>query len=637
MESATQSKNSTPRKIIALWIAAVVVCLAFAMSHSFSSMAIYDDESYVMMTIKTFLEGDRLYAETYTQYGPAYYMLQQPIHGLLGVPLTHDIVRLKTVATWLLIGFLCGVVVIRLTGRRLVGIAAFILSVLHLQKLGLEPAHPQEVVALLSVVGLLLMSKKNRWLLFLAGVCAAVAGLAKLNAGAVAAAAMLFAAGLAHPGLRKFDCVYPIFGALISVGLSAGVFATIAKECAERESWATLCWPAIIALSSIAVCVVAWQGREKFQGTSLATPGKRRFFQPFVCITAGGIAGSVLVLLWAFANGNTFSEVMHGVLYQHQFMAQSFYHPVYIDSYGLLVAAANGLLLVVRFNPFGGNADTKALIDRLLITVAPCVLMIALFQFGMDFCEPLLHGLRPRGAAFFLATAGPALMPLLLLKDRSQLRLALAMLGCLSPLLAFPVPGTQVSLGTLPILLGLIVCTSDACETLFAAERTIRLVHRRVVFGLFAMTVTATCVFGVRWANNEALDQPGCRWVRLEPHRAAQEKAIADCIRKTATSKLAFDSHNHNRFFFWTGKMPLTSTSPTFWPAMLTEMQKAKIELAAKNADSICVVKLNQERLQLSEYAPSVEKAFFDSWTLVDGFGDWEVGLRSKTEAATPH
>lgn len=636
MEPGENSKITPSFNAATLWIVAFGLCIAFALSHSYSSMAIYDDESYIMMTIKTFLEGDRLYSETYTQYGPAYYMLQQPIHGWMGIPITHDIVRLKTVATWLLIGLICGIVVTRLTGKRLVGIAALLLSVLHLQKLGLEPAHPQEVVALLGMVGLLLMSKQNRGALLLAGVCAAIAGLAKLNAGAVAAAGMLFAAGLANPGKRRFDWLFPVFGAFVSVGLSMGVFVTIAKECSESGNWATLCWPAIIVLSAIAVCVVAWTSRKEHFGESMPVPGKRRFFQPFVSVTAGGIVGSALVLAWAFANGNSIEEIMHGVLLQHGFMAQSFYHPVYVDHLGLLVALATGILLAARFMSFRRSTETRESIDRILFTVAPIVLLIALFQFAMDFCQPLMHGLRPRGAAFFLATAGPAVMPMILLKDRSQLSLTLAMTACLSPLLAFPVPGTQVSLGTLPILLGLIVCTSDSCERLFSSEKALNLFHRRAVFGLFAMTMVATSVFGMRWLNNEALDQPGCQWVRLEPSRAAQEKAVADIIRSTDASKLAFDSHNHNRFFFWTGKRPLTSTSPTFWPAMLTEKQKAKIELAANQADSICVVKLNDERIKLSEYAPLIEHALFDSWTLVEGFGDWQVGLKSGSQSKTP-
>jgi hypothetical protein len=39
-------------------------------------MAKYDDESYVMLSLQTFFQGQRLYEETYTQYGPAYYLIQ---------------------------------------------------------------------------------------------------------------------------------------------------------------------------------------------------------------------------------------------------------------------------------------------------------------------------------------------------------------------------------------------------------------------------------------------------------------------------------------------------------------------------------------------------------------------------------
>ena len=63
-------------------------------------MAKYDDESYVMLSLQTFFQGERLYGETYTQYGPAYYLIQSPLHRWLEIPITHDIVRLKTVLTW---------------------------------------------------------------------------------------------------------------------------------------------------------------------------------------------------------------------------------------------------------------------------------------------------------------------------------------------------------------------------------------------------------------------------------------------------------------------------------------------------------------------------------------------------------
>ncbi len=583
-EPASQHESRIHWTAVSIWLFAIGLCLACALPQSFSSMAIYDDESYVMMTIKTFLEGDRLYAETYTQYGPAYYMLQQPIHGWLNMPLTHDWVRLKTVFAWVLSGLLCGLTVFKVTGHRLAGIGAMLLSVLHLQKLGLEPAHPQEVVTVLSAFCILLMSKKNRWFLFFAGACAALAGLTKLNAGSVLAAGLLFAAGMANPGKRRFDWIYPAFGAFIALGISAGVFVSIAQHSVANGRWNSLFWPAIILASALAVCFVAWRrDSEKFNADSFASAAKRRWLQPFAVVAAGGIIGSIFVVAWSMFQGNSIDEIVHGVLTQHRFMGDAFYHPIVANQLGVVFVVASLAILLVKF--FGNRSDEAShFIDSTLLALPVAVLGIAVLQIIVDSMNPLLHGLNPRGAALFLATAGPAMMPILIMCKRSQLRLALAMTGCLSPLVAFPVPGTQVSLGTLPILIALIVSAVDACEH-FAKEASVETILRRSVLGLTVVLLGVSIVFSNRWLNNTALDQPGCRWVMLESERAEKERVVAERIRSVDSPWLAFDTHNHNRFFFWTGKKPLTSTSPTFWPAMLNENQKEQIEDAAASVN----------------------------------------------------
>ncbi|WP_148618901.1 hypothetical protein [Mariniblastus fucicola] len=588
----------------------------------------YDDESYVMMTIKTFLEGDRLYAETYTQYGPAYYMFQQPLHGWFGVPITHDVVRFKTVAAWVLIGLLCGFVAAKVTGKQLVGIAAMMLAVLHLEKLGLEPAHPQEMVTVLAMLCLAMMGSRKRSLLFLAGVCAAFAGLAKLNAGATSAAACLFAAGMVSVDSRRVSRMSAIAGCVIATAVAGGVFATIAKRSMESAQWTTAIWPLIIFGSCLLVCAQVWFGKPEAQAEVASKPGEQSF--SFLAIAAGGIVGSSWVIAWSMLHGNSLHEILHGVVLQHGFMADSFYHPIQVDGFGMLFVVPAVLMLLLRFTR---PAEQVASIDRVLFAFPPIVLAIAFVQMSVDSCKVLDHGLNPRGAAFFLATVGPAMMPVLLLKKQpSQLRLALAMLGCLSPVLAFPVPGTQVSLGTLPILIALVISTSDAIEIANRSSNRINSpsVFRRSTLAVAAVVLFSTGVFGYRWVANIALDQPGCRLVRLEAGRVETERAIAECIRSIDSPWLAFDSHNHNRFFFWTGKKPLTSTSPTFWPAMLTESQKSKIESAARDAESICVVKINDERIRLSDYAPAIEQALFGSWQPVGQVGDWEIGLQKQ-------
>ncbi len=627
MDSAPESNQPFGNISMFWWVAAFLLCVVFALSHSYSSMATYDDESYVMMTIKTFLDGDRLYGETYTQYGPAYYMLQQPIHGWLGVPITHDIVRLKTVASWLLIGLLCGIVVARMTGKGLAGVTAMLLSVLYLEKLGLEPAHPQEVVAVLAMFCLVLMSSRSRSVLFLVGVCAAFAGMAKLNVGATAAVGCLFAASFSGCNSGRFNRWIAAVGCFLAVGLSAGIFTAIAKKCLVSGDWMTLAWPAIIVLSAIVICGTAWRDRFSERNEQERQTGDPIWTSPFFAVATGGIVGSIYIVAWSLIQGNSLQEILHGVVLQHSFMADSFYHPVNVNIVAIPIVLVAGVLLSRRLFHKATSVDSGS-VDSILMLLPPIVLAIAIFQIGIDCWKPLVHGLNPRGAALFLATAGPILMPILLLKKSNEFRMTLAMIGCLSPLLAFPVPGTQVNLGTLPIVLGLIVASFDACE-LDAPTVTLPLMFcKKAIWVLAMLMLLATCTFGYRWVNNMSLDQPGCQWVRIEPERAVKEKAVAECIRLTDSDWLAFDTHNHNRYFFWTGKKPLTSISPTFWPAMLQDSEQEEIELAAQGADSICVVRLNDDRVKLGDYSPSLEKELLGGWHPIGEFGDWQVGIR---------
>ena len=96
------------------WAFFAVFAIVFMLGRSFTSLAFYDDESYVMMTIRTFGDGHRLYGDTYTQYGPAFYAISTVIHDWVGVPLTHDAGRLKTVFYWASISVLTGLTVMRI-------------------------------------------------------------------------------------------------------------------------------------------------------------------------------------------------------------------------------------------------------------------------------------------------------------------------------------------------------------------------------------------------------------------------------------------------------------------------------------------------------------------------------------------
>src|SRR2546422_929678 len=84
--------------VIVLVLAAVGLAIAAA-GMMFSTFMLYDDEGYVLLTLKNFIAHGRLYRDVYSQYGPFPYTLYAALHAL-GLPLTHLAGRLVTLAAW---------------------------------------------------------------------------------------------------------------------------------------------------------------------------------------------------------------------------------------------------------------------------------------------------------------------------------------------------------------------------------------------------------------------------------------------------------------------------------------------------------------------------------------------------------
>ena len=82
---------------------AIMIAAGFAgYQQIFSTFAEYDDEGYVMLSLASFSAGNPLYDETYTQYGPAFFMLESAFHKVTGLPISHDVTRMKTIGVWLI-------------------------------------------------------------------------------------------------------------------------------------------------------------------------------------------------------------------------------------------------------------------------------------------------------------------------------------------------------------------------------------------------------------------------------------------------------------------------------------------------------------------------------------------------------
>src|SRR5262245_64052464 len=73
----------------ALILVVAAGCLPAAYYGMFSGFQDYDDEGYLLISLRDYARGGVLYDQVYTQYGPAYYQLLTAVFGLFGLPFTH--------------------------------------------------------------------------------------------------------------------------------------------------------------------------------------------------------------------------------------------------------------------------------------------------------------------------------------------------------------------------------------------------------------------------------------------------------------------------------------------------------------------------------------------------------------------
>jgi hypothetical protein len=529
------------------------------------------------MTIKTFLAGETLYSQTHTQYGPAYYLLTGSLHEVLGIPLTQDGVRLKTVAFWSLSTLLVYSILRRL--KTAIPIALFFSTLfhLHLNKLALEPGHPQEWILLLSLLSFWYVAGASRYRWLLAAIAVGLVGMIKINCG------FLFAVPLIVQALFAYK-----------------------QDSAQRYA----------------------------------------IYQVF----AGGAGAAVIVFVLSLGMGITAEQFLWGLVGQHRGFANDFFHLIPVSTsavlFGLLCLGAcvwsrNSVRRECEETNFGSNGDVDVS-DKALTLLVLTAVLVAAYQAASDWWSPLVHGLEPRGASTWLVVIGPALSIWLLRSDEPVRSLSPYVIAVtwLAPLMAYPTPGTQLTLGTSFgwVVLGLLASfcfrslANHPSPQNFSTDRTKILFGTRNVGLLPLMSVSLGILVSIvgwqRWLGYSPIGLRGSNWLRLDPVTCKQELEIARAIEKTGCDRLVFDGHNHNRFYFWTDTEPLTAANPTFWPRMLTIEEQKRIQSVLQEDTSVCMVIPPESNALSSERTRAVRASYYQGWEETERIGDWRVGVR---------
>jgi hypothetical protein len=162
----------------------------------FTTFMVYDDEGYVLVSLKHYSLQGGLYDRVYTQYGPFPYLLYDFLHSILGFEFNNTSGRWITLVNWVGSAAVCGSLVFSFT-RSLVW-SAFTLaaSFLYLSPMVNEPIHPGGLIAFVVAIGTWLgatlwQARRVRWFcVTLGGICGMLA-LTKINVGVFFGAAVV--------------------------------------------------------------------------------------------------------------------------------------------------------------------------------------------------------------------------------------------------------------------------------------------------------------------------------------------------------------------------------------------------------------------------------------------------------------
>ncbi len=584
-----------PVLLLALAAAALTVAAGLML---FSTFMLYDDEGYVLLSLRNFSEHGHLYGGVYTQYGPLPYVLYDLLHRL-GLPFTHTAGRCLTLAAWSGAATLLAALVWRVTRHSACMLAVLSSVFVYLWIMVSEPNHPGGLAALLLAV---LATFGYRWLAagrgtawaVLAGAGAAALLLTKINLGAFA---LLSAAGLLllhHPraGARR------AMPWLIAAGLVLLPLALMRPLLGAP--WVQT-YALTFAFAAIPVAFALGRGAALAAGPD-AAPARATPLRPrcWLAALAGGAAVAVPVLGVILARGTTLAELAAGLvlgpLRHPGHFSLVFPWPPGVLTLG---SASLGLFLLglaaTRLGrPSRLALDTGVAVLRL---VAAAALALALWGFPLT---------SPDNAVF--AYALPCLWLFLwpLTGEEPAAVLARSWLGLLflgQWLHAYPVPGSQIAWGTFLALPLAAIGGWQAAGWL--AERHGRiLTFARVqaldlllTLGLVILAVFSgnrLAQIGARYLDSRSLALPGAEALRLPDSTTALYRLLA--VNADAHSDLVFSLPGMFSLNLWSDRPTPTLTNVTHWFSLLDEPQQRAMIAALERHPRACVI-VQQEHL----------------------------------------
>jgi hypothetical protein len=542
----------------------------------FTQFMIYDDEGYVLWSLRSYDAVGGLYERVFSQYGPFFYTFYHGLHLLTGLTFTNETGRLLTLGYWVATALLCGGFVRRQTKDTSAAFAAAALTFASLYLMTSEPIHPGGLLTVLTALATCgaaaaIRGNEDKHFSWIVGLSGAAMALTKLNVGVfflVPAGAWLLI------GARQTTWARPAAW-LSAIGCVAVPLILM------RPHWPSLWvtnYALIFSCGSLAVLAACFRMRNaKYGWGSLALAVGSALGLSVLIVIATCSRGTSLAML---AEGAFIAPFRHPGIYSFQGRWQP----------GARELAVAGALLTLAYHFRKDARWTSPILALLRIGLGLWYFSRAasaeqgwLHRFGFDY-GPSLAALfiipLERGSATAIGRA----------------RTWVAWVFVWQTLQGYPVAGTQTSWGSF-LWAPLCVCGwQEAVEySALYFDRRRRAIKAASYLILMATGLTALVPLARlsywRFVLGEPLGLTGAAHLRLREDLASTLRIFDQNIR--AHAGLLFSDPGMFSFNIWTERPTPTDANVTHWFSLLSEPQQQAI-VARLEADSRAAIVVNR-------------------------------------------
>ena len=573
----TNSSGFPQRLCVAVWFLALSALASIAAyDWMFTGFSFWDDEGALLLTVRQFLGGMKLYDQI-KGYGPVYYFYEWILRTASGTPATHDMVRMISLIPLLLTALVCAWIVLRLTRSLLLASFTHILTFLGLWFFRNEPGHPQELCILLMMTlvasGIASALPRSRLpSLFCLGALPAALLLIKVNIGVF----MILAVALAvlwH--LQATSLATYLF--VVVAGASVILPFAMMKARLDERYAGRYCF--VVVVSTIAMLVILTR-MPRIRFLSL-----RDFW-----IVLGSFIGVVVAVLLVLVAGERVSpySILNSLVLTNLRVSVNqgvWYEPLRLSRVWVPWIFA-GLAGAVFVRVVDQNDRIARFLFYLKFMLGPLSTASLVFFLWQPFSTT---GLLPIAPFCWLVLYAPTMESQ---ASQSFARTLLCSVTVIQTLYAYPIAGSQLGFIQVPLIVVAIVCMGDFFVWYGSRRSVVSSSILRVGLAMALLCIPAfyLLIAGIQRKTYNSLmplDLPGARRIHVTAAQARDYHWLVQNIE--ANCDIFFGMPELPSLHIWTGLAPPAGLGANAWMLVYTNEEQAAISSELSKHPRACV------------------------------------------------